>query len=315
MAATSLSFTAAAQEIWPAHPLRLVVPYTAGGGTDIAARVIAERLAKRLGQPVVVDNRSGASGMLGTDAVAKARPDGYTFVLGTAVPLLTVKLLYKNPMYDPINDLSPVAFIGRSPLLIAVANKFAAKDLQQLIGLAKSSTEPLGFASTGYGVTAHLTMELLSMRTGAQFENIIYKGGSQAVVDVVAGNVMIIADGIGSLIGQVRDGSLRPIAVTGAARYPLFPAIPTVAEEIHDPGFEASTWYGVSAPRGTPKTIIDRISQEITQILADPEVIDRLRDTAGLQVDAGDSEAFAALISAEMTKWQAVIDYAKLEKQ
>ena len=298
---------------WPMKPLRWIVPYAAGGFADIRARKIGIDLARLLGQPVVIENRTGAGGVIGTDAVAKSAPDGYTIGMGNLAALAVNVSLMKKLPYDPVKDLQPVVLIERSPLILVAGPGLKANNLQELIAYAKANPGKVGFASSGIGGAHHLSGEMLKLRTGIDIVHIPYKGGAPAAADLMAGHVPMMFEMGYSALPSVKSGKTRALAVTSAMRIALLPDVPTMAQA-GQPGFESYNWQGVVVPAGTPRAIVDRLNGEFNAILALPEQRDSILATAS-EVAGGTPEAFRDLIRSETVKWAQVVRAAKIEPE
>lgn len=301
------------QSSWPNKPVRWIVPYAAGGFADIRARKIGIELAKNLGQPVVIENRAGAGGVIGTDAIAKAAPDGTTIGMGNLAALaVNVSLMRKLP-YDPLKDLQPVILIERSALILTAGPGLPVNSLQELIAYAKANPGKLGFGSSGVGGAHHLSGEMLKLRTGIDITHVPYKGGAPAAADVMAGHLPMMFEMGYAAVPSVKSGKIRALAVTSSRRLPLLPEVPTLAES-GLPGFESSNWQGVVVPAGTPRAIVDRLNKELNAILAMPEQRDAILSTAS-EVAGGTPEEFGALIRSETTKWADVVKAAKIQPE
>ena len=303
----------AAQERWPAKAVRWIVPYAAGGFADIRARKIGQDLAAVLGQPVVVENKPGAGGVLGTDLLAKAPPDGYTIGMGNLAALsVNVSLMKKIP-YDPTKDVAAVVLIEKSPLILTAGPGLKAASLKELIAAAKAEPGKLGFASSGIGGAHHLSGEMLKQRAGIEITHIPYKGGAPAAADLVAGHVPMMFEMGYSALPSIKAGKIRALAVTSAKRLDLLPEVPTMSEA-GMPGFESYNWQGLVVPAGTPKVIIDRLNREVNAILAKPAQREAITST-GSQVGGGTSDAFRDLIVSETKMWAQVIRDAKIQPE
>jgi tripartite-type tricarboxylate transporter receptor subunit TctC len=300
---------ALAADAYPSGPVRLVVPFSAGGGTDNVARAVALGLSKRLGQQLVVDNRPGAGGSIGTMAVTQATADGLTLLLGSNGTMVLNPLLYDNLKYKVETDLVPVGGIASVPYLIATNPQFDARDVKSLLEQAKSKPGTVTFASPGRGTTNHLAGVLLETYGKVSMTHVPYRGASPAMNDVVGGLVNFMSGDIGTLLPMVKGGKLRPIAVTGKQRVAVLPDVPTVAETL--PGFEATGWFGIFAPKGTPKAVVDRLHAELGRVLADPEIVQRLESIGGAPM-LMDSDALKKLIASESGKWKKVITDNKI---
>jgi len=297
-------FEAAVADVYPSKPVKLILPFPPGGGTDILGRLIGEQLSARLGQPVVQENRGGAGGNLGAEAVARAAPDGYTLLL--AAPTLAISpTLYPKLAYDPLKDLAPIALVASVPNVMITHPSVPARTLQEFIALAKRRPGELNFGSGGAGTSNHLGGELFNMVAGVKLEHVPYKGVNLAMQDVLAGNVQLVFIGIPAAAPHIRAGKLRALAVVAPRRSSALPDVPTAAEA-GLPGFEVTTWYGVLAPAGTPRAIIERLNAELARIMLAPELQPRLADMA-TDPRAGTPEEFGAYLREETAKWGKVI--------
>lgn len=308
--AVALIATGALAQTYPDRPIKLVVPFPAGGGADGTARVFADKLAGVLGQAVVIDNRPGASGNIGAEQVARATPDGYTLLLGNEF-LSTNPNLFKAMRYDSIKDFVPVTKIATSAVALAVHPSVQAKSMQELIALSKTKT--INYATPGVGTGPHLFGELLAMTTGARLNHIPYKGAGPAMTDAVGGQVDLIISTLAPMVPFIASGKLRGLAVTGGARSPQLPDMVTLAES-GTPGFRYEIWYGVFAPAAVPKPILARLQAASAQALADPDLVARLRK-AGFEPDAGTPDALAALVKSDQERWGKVVTDAKIPRE
>jgi tripartite-type tricarboxylate transporter receptor subunit TctC len=295
----------AVAEDYPARPITLVVPYSAGGGNDLAARVAAERMSQRLGQQIVIENRGGAGGSIATRQVARAAPDGYTLLIGGTGTLAVNPTLYAHVGYDPRKDFAPVGLIATSALVIVAHPSLPATTVRELIALARRQPGRINYASAGVGSGIHLGAALFAHMAGIELTHIPYKGSGPALNDLLGGHVSLYFSSLPPAVALVREGKLRALAVTGPARSPLFPDLPTVAEA-GLPGYEAVLHYGIVAPAGTPAAIIARLNAALRAALADDEVRTRLA-TAGAEPLASTPEEYAADIDREETKWSAIV--------
>lgn len=303
--------TVAAQSGYPSKPVRIIVPSSAGGGTDIAARIIAPRLAERLGQQVVIDNRPGAGTMIGIELASKAAPDGYTLLL-TPSTLALNSAVYKKVPYDPIRDFSPITQIVGSTSIIVVHPSLPVKSIRELISFARGRPGELSYASAGTGTYPHMTMELFNHTAGVKMVHVPYKGTAPGMVDMVAGHVTVMAGTILTAMPQIRAGRLRPLGITSLKRSAAAPNVPTVAEA-GLPGFESLQWYGALAPAQTAPEIVKRLHAEFTHVLALPEVTKRF--IADGTDPIGDTpEQFAAYIRSELVKWAKVAQAAGIKQ-
>ena len=294
--------TAFAQAAWPAKTIRMVIPFPPGGPTDILGRIVAQHLAENLGQAVVVENKPGASGMIGADVVAKASPDGYTLLVNASIHVINPSL-YKKPAYDAIRDFAPVSLIADVPLVLVAAPSQGLATVKDVIAAAKA--KPINFASSGNAAAPHLAGEAFKIATGVSMQHVPYKGSGPALTDVIGGQTHLMFDSMPSSIGHIRAGKLRAIAVTTATRASALPDVPTIAES-GVPGYDISTWYGVWAPAATPKDIVARISGEIAKIVRLPQVRDRLSGLGATPV-GNTPEEFAAYNQSELVKWEKIV--------
>lgn len=290
---------------YPARPVRFVVPFAPGGSVDTLARTIGPKLADTLGQQVVVDNRPGGNGDIGMLIVAKAPADGYTLLLGYIANLAIAPSLYAKLPFDPQKDYAPITQIATSPNVLTAHPSVPARNLQELIALAKAKPGAVNFASTGVASVGHLTGELLNSLAGMKMTHVPYKGGGQAIIDLVGGHVQVMFSGFSAAMPHVKSGRIRPLAVTGAARSPALAEVPTIAEQGF-PGVEATAWYGMLAPTGTPKGVITRVHGEVVKILKLPDVTQRLGGL-GFEIAGTTPEQFGAYIRSETKKWEKVV--------
>jgi tripartite-type tricarboxylate transporter receptor subunit TctC len=290
---------------YPSRPIRLVVPFVAGGSTDIIARVLGQKLAEQWGRQVVVDNRGGANGVIAMEIVAHAVPDGYTLVLGYIANLGTATALNPKLPYDPVKDYAPISHIASAPSIGVIHLGVPAKNLQELIALARAKPEAISFGSAAVGAMGHLSGELINRMAGVKMQHVPYKGGGQAIIDVIAGQIPLVIIGMTAATPHVRAGRLRAIFTTGAKRSFAFPDVPTVAEQGF-PGFAADAWYGLLAPARTPRPIIDKLHAEVVRIMKLPESKERLGNV-GFEIVASTPEEFAKLIRDEIPKWTKVV--------
>ncbi len=294
---------APAQQAYPDRPIRLIVPYPAGGSTDVMARAFAQKLAGEVGVPVVVDNRAGAGGNIAASAAAKAPADGYTLFFGAAGPLAVNPALYEKLPYDPVKDFIPIAPVGKMPLFLAVPVTLNVQSLQEFIKLAKARPGQLNFASAGVGGTTHLTMEVLKSRAGINLTHVPYKG--TGVADLLGGTIHAMFDGWTTLAPHVQTGKLRFIATSTATRSALEPQVPTLAESGF-PGYDLYVWYGLVAPAATPSAIVARLASESEKIMALPEIRSRFA-ALGMEPMSGGPEQFARHIRLETEKWARIV--------
>lgn len=300
--AAMLAAPAMAQS-WPERPVRLIIPFAPGGGTDVVARVAVSCM--NLGQSIVIDNRAGAGGTIGTDLAAKAAPDGYTLVSLTLSSAVLNHFLYASLPFDVRRDLAAVAEIGRSPNIIAVRRDFPARDVRGLIEHARANPERVTYSSGGSGTIVHMGTVLFANMAGVQMQHVPFRGGGPALQAVMAGQVDLIMDSLPVVQGAVRDGQVRGLAVTSAERLPQFPDLPTVAES-GLPGYETQNWFGIFAPARTPRAIVDRIAAEVARITADPACRQRLTEIGVGPTGLGPEE-FTAFWDREMATWGPIV--------
>jgi len=308
-AAASLAAPALAQS-FPSKSVRLVVPYSAGGGADTTARLIAPKLQEALGQTVVVDNKPGAGGTIGDDAVAKAAPDGHTLLIGAFAHAVNPALMPKMPFRTP-EDFAPISLLVTVPELLVVTPTFPAKTVAELVAMAKAEPGKLSYASSGNGSAQHLAAELFKMRTGTDIQHVPYKGGSLAVADVAAGHVPFYFGNMSSALPQARAGRVRALAVTSAQRSPAAPEVPTMAESGVS-GCEISEWNALLAPAGTPPAIVERLHAEVVKVLRDGEIKAKFADLGADAVGSTPAE-LAAFLRGEMAKWAEVVKAANVK--
>jgi tripartite-type tricarboxylate transporter receptor subunit TctC len=305
-AVTAVAVPAHAQApAYPTKPIRLVVPFPPGGATDLLARDVGQKLTEAWGQSVVVDNRPGAGGNIGTELVAKAAPDGYTLEMGTVGTHAINASLYAKLPYDHVKDFVPVILVAGVPNVLVVNPSVPANTVAELIAYAKANPGKLNFASSGAGTSIHLSGELFKVMAGVQMTHIPYKGSAPAVQDLIGGQVQLMFDNLPPSLPQIKAGKLRALAVTSAARAPALPDVPTLAES-GLPGFEASSWFGVLAPAGTPPAIVAKLNAEIAKWLATPEAKEKL-SKQGANAAGGTPEDFAKHIAVETAKWAKVV--------
>ncbi len=301
---------AAAQQDYPNKPIRLIVPFTPGGVTDTGARVVADKLGARLGQSVVVDNRPGASGNIGTQMVATAAPDGYTLLLGFDGTLVINPHVYAKVPFDTLKDFAPVSKIGDAVLIIVVHPSVPAKTLSELVAYSKTNPGGVSYGSAGTGSTPHLAGELLKARTGANFVHVPYKGGGQSMTDLVGGSLPMLYTAVAGAYPFVQKGQIRPIAVSSAQRLTSLPEVPTVAES-GVPGFESSSWIGILAPAKTPQPIVERLQRELHAVVQSPEVRERLA-SLGISALGNTPAEFGQQIRADLAKYDQIVKAAKV---
>ena len=283
---------------WPEKPIVMVVPFPPGGNTDTLARLVAQKLSTSLGQPVIVENKPGAGSMIGSQVVARAKPDGYTFLMGSIANVLN-NFFYKKPLYDISKDLLPISQLVAVPNYLAVNNDVNVKSVSDIIAMAKATPEKVSCASSGVGTSPYLSCELLRTMAGVKMVTVAYKGGAPAMQDVMGGQAtMVIAN---EALPYIKDKRLKGMAVTTATRTPLAPDLPAIAETL--PGFDVTSWYGVFAPTGTPPEIVNKISAEIVSLLKAPDVQKRLEALGAVAVGSSPKE-FGEYVNAELKRWE-----------
>ena len=312
IAILSASASGAVAQTWPNRPIRMVVPYTPGGYTDLMARLVGQKISEALGQTIVFENKPGANAVIGTDSVAKAAPDGYT--IGTVIAAHSVNpTLNPKLPYDTLKDFTYVSLMSVAPLILIAHPSLPANNMKEFIALAKAKPGTLNFASSGIGSAAHLTMEMLKSRVGINLQHIPYKGTAGALQDTVGGQINVMFDVVGPLMSQVRSGNAKAIAVTGKERIPAAADVPTMAEQ-GVPDFVAGTWAGIIAPAGTPKEIVERISAEAKKALADPALKAKLADQ-GIVAMGSTPEEYRAFVVEEIARWKTVITDAGIKME
>ncbi len=298
---------------YPSKSVQIIVGFSAGGGVDSVARIVAHKLTESLGQPVLVDNRPGASGMIGTDLVVNAAPDGYTLLLGTQTVLVVAPILQRRTSFDPVKLFSAVTLIGSTPLILVTNPAVPAKSVKELVALAKAKPGDLNFGSGGVGTTPHMAGELFASMAGIKTIHIAYKGEAPALTDIMGGHLHMMFSNMSASLPYIKAGKLRGLAVSSMERVAAAPEIPTVHES-GIPGFEAQTWFGVLTPALTPSEIVKRLNTDILQALTKPDVRDRLA-TLGLTIVGSTPERFSGYIQSEFTKWAKVIKDAGVKTE
>jgi tripartite-type tricarboxylate transporter receptor subunit TctC len=313
-AAAALALGTAAQaQSYPAKPIRLVVPFTPGGVTDTSGRLIAEQLSKRLGQQVIVDNKPGASGNIGTQMVASAEPDGYTLLLGFDGTMVINPHVFPKVGFDTVKDFAPIVKLGDAVLILVSHPGFAAKSLKDVIALSKTQPGGLSYGTSGTGGTPHIAGELLKLRTGANLTHIPYKGGGQAMTDVLGGNIPLVYTAIAGAIPHVKSGKLHAVAVSSAKRASSLPEVPTFIEN-GLPDFEINSWVALLAPAKTPKAIVDKLNAELNAVLSDPEVRERLNGM-GISATPGTPDKFGEEIKRDLARYGQVVKAANIKAE
>lgn len=298
---------------WPDRPLKLIVPLPAGSAVDVIARLISQRLASRLGQPVIVENRAGASGVIGSDMVAKAAPDGYTLGMATSTTHMTAPVLNAKLPYDPVKDFSPVAIVGVSPYVLVVNPKVPAKTVAELIALAKAKPKTLSYSSVGNASQAHLAGELFASMAGVELNHIPYKTSTHAVIDLTEGRIDMQFGILGTSLALIRDGKLRALAVTTEKRIEELPDVPTMIEA-GLPGYEVSLLFAVVMPAGTPKAIVARLNREISDAMATPEIKAVLARQA-IHTTSSTPEELSTRIAKEIALWRGIAQKAGIQAE
>ena len=300
-----LLISAAQAQTWPTKPLRIVVPFAPGGSTDIFARLLGERMSTVLGQPVVIDNRAGAAGNIGADAVAKSAPDGYTLLMATTGVMAINQALYKNMSYDAAKELDPVVFVASITNVLIVSAESTLKNAADVLAMAKQSPGKLSFASSGAGSSTHMSAELFKTMAGVDLLHVPYKGSGPAMLDLIAGRVSLMFENMPGAVPHMKAGRVRALAQTGQKRSPALPEIPTVAEA-GVKGYESLSWSGIALPAGAPKDVMARLNREINAILAQAEMRQKLGEQ-GAEAVGGSPEAFAQHVRQERDKWAGVV--------
>lgn len=293
-----------AETAYPHKPVRLVVPFPAGGATDLFARALSQKLGERLGGSLVIENRPGAGGSIGSDLVAKATPDGYTLLLATSSTHSIGPALGARLPYDTVRDFSPIAQVGNAPSVMLVPNNSPARNVKEWIELARKNPGKLNYASSGNGTIVQLTTELFKAQAGLFIVHIPYKGTALAIPDLVSGKLDVLFDSLPTGMPHVRDGRLRALGITTLKRSPLAPELPPIADVL--PGYESTTWFGLYGPKGLPPELLQRINTAAGQTLADPEVRDKLQ-RMGIEAVTGTPQQLAAMVAADTAKWKKII--------
>jgi len=302
---TTLTSFSSLADTWPAKPIRLVVPFPAGGGTDIVARDVSNKLTATTKWTFIVDNKPGSGGNLGIDTVAKAPADGYNLVIGQTSNLAINPTLYSKLPYDPLKDLTPVGLIGSAPLALVVAANSPYKTLADAVAAAKTQPGGLNYATSGNGTVAHLATEMFQREAGVKLTHVPYKGASQGLTDVIGGLVHIYVSSVPTLLGHIKSGKLRALAVTASKRTDDLPQVPTVAESGYK-GFEAVTWFGLLGPANLPASVVTSVNTELNKALSAPDLRKKLEDQ-GLDVSPASADQFGKLIRSDIVKWGGVV--------
>lgn len=305
LSSLALAPAIAQPDTWPSKPIRTIVPFPAGGGTDIVARDVTQKMTATTKWTFVIDNKPGSGGNLGIDTAAKAPADGYNLVIGQTSNLAINPSLYSKLPYDPVKDLTPIGLIGNAPLVLVVAMDSPFKTLADVVKAAKAQPGHINYATSGNGTVAHLATELFQREAGVKLTHIPYKGASQGINDVIGGQVQLYMSSVPTLLGHIKNGKLRPLAVTAAKRTDDLPQTPTVAESGYK-GFEAVTWFGVLGPAKLPAAVVSTVNAELNKALNSPDLRKKLEDQ-GLNVTPGSSDEFGKLIKTDIAKWAPVV--------
>lgn len=298
---------------FPSRNITIIVPQPPGGGTDIISRVIGQQLSQQLGVPVVIENRAGAGTVVGTEAAAKAEPDGYTLLAGLTANMAVNSSLFKHLGYDPIRDFTPVGMMAEFPFVLVVCNDFPAKSVKELIALAQAKPGEINFASAGNGSGQHLSAELFKLMTNTNMTHVPYRGAAPAYGDVISGRTPVFFDNLSSALGKIKGGSVRALAVTGNKRAPLLPDVPTMSEA-GVPGYQNYVWFGLWAPKKTPSDVVQKLHQEIVKAVATPSIKAQIVRDAGVPMETPLAE-IEPLVKADIAKWADVVKRAHIEVQ
>lgn len=305
LVATVCAVTSAVAQTYPSKSINLVIPFPAGGGTDVLGRLLGQKVSAALAQPFVIENKPGAGGSIASESVARAAADGYTLMLSTNSTHVIGPLLNPKLRYNPQTDFTPVVYVGTAPRLLLVNRSLPVKSVKELIALAKSRPGALNYASNGVGTITHLTTELFKSETGVSIEHITYKGTTLALTDLITGQVQMIFESIVTGLPHVKDGKLRGLAITSLKRSALAPELPTMTEA-GVPGFEASTWFGLFGPKSLPAAVVTRLNAEFNRALSDTEILDRLAKL-GTDPGGGTPSQLVTIVAADWAKWEKVI--------
>jgi tripartite-type tricarboxylate transporter receptor subunit TctC len=298
---------------YPSQPIRMIVPFGPGGGSDIVARIIAQRMQEKLGQPVVIENKPGAGGTLGNELVARAMPDGYTIAIMTAGQIIAA-VMNKGLRYDTRTAFEPIVQVATAGLVIATRPDYPAKSVAELVSAAKANPGKVVFASPGYGATQHMAAELFKQAAGVDMLHVPFRTSPEAIAALLARQVDVLFDTVSAVLGQVQGGQLKALAVTGKERFPAVPDVPTAIESGAVPGYDVTTWYGFFGPSGLPAPVVQKLNKTILEIIAEPEVRERLVK-AGVVVHGSTPGEFGAFMEGELTKWSKVREVAGLEQR
>ncbi|MDB5829683.1 MAG: Tricarboxylate transport protein TctC [Variovorax sp.] len=314
LAATPLlMMQGAAAQSWPTKQVRIVIGFAAGGTTDLVGRLVAQRLSEAWGQTVIVDNRTGASGMIAADTVAKSAPDGYTLLVSPQTSLAVAPAMYGKANYDTLRDFSPITLMGSTPTIMVVNPSFPANTFAEFVELAKHSPAPIAYGSGGVGSSPHMAGELLSAQLGIRQTHVPYKGENPAIADTLGGQVPIMYGNVSAVVSQIKAGKLRALANTGSKRSPLLPDVPTVAES-GVKGFEIATWFGLLGPAGMPAELVHRIQRDVVRVMGNPELRSRFGEM-GVDIVANTPEEFSAYLRSEVPRYAKVIKDANIKPE
>ena len=313
LAAVGVTASTSFAQDYPSRAITVIVPQPPGGGTDIISRLVAQQLSVQVGQPVVIENRAGAGTVVGSDAAAKAAPDGYTLLAGLTANMAVNPSLFRKLSYDPIRDFTPVGMLAEFPFVLVVSKNFPAHSVKELIALAKAKPGEINFASAGNGSGQHLSGELFKLMSGADITHVPYRGAAPAYSDVISGRTPVFFDNLASALGQIKSGNVRALAVTGKERSPLLPDVPTVAEA-GVPGYQNYVWFGFWAPKKTPRPIVEKLHAEIQKAVSNPTVRQRILADAGVPMNTPLAD-IEPLVKADIAKWADVIKRAHISVQ
>jgi len=302
---------AIAAEDYPSRPVTIINPWAAGGPSDAIIRPIAQELSARLGQPVVIDNKSGANGTIGAAFVARAKPDGYTLFYSHLNPIAIAPALLPKPSYDPVKDFAPITLIASGPAVLVVRSDFPAKTLAELVAYAKAHPGQVSYGSVGIGSNTHLAGSMLAQAAKVDMVHVPYRGSGAIQTDILGGQITSAFVNLSGALGLIQDGKLRPLAVSTRKRSSVLPQVPAVAETL--PGFEVNGWYGLMAPAHTPPEVIKKLNAEVTDILKMPQIVSRLKD-GGMEPEPTSPDAYAAMIKAELPRWAAAVKAANISE-
>jgi len=308
-----LAPAASSAQDFPSRAITIIVAQPPGGGTDIISRIFAQQLSEQLGKPVVVENKPGAGTIVGTQAAAKSPPDGYTLLAGLTANMAVNPSLFKTLPYDPVRDFTPVGMMAQFPFVLVVSKDFPAKSVKELIAMAKAKPGTINFASAGNGTGQHLSAELFKLMAGVDMTHVPYRGAAPAYSDVISGRTPVFFDNLASALGQIKGGSVRALGVTGTKRSPLLADVPTIAEA-GVPGYQNYVWFGLWAPKNTPKPVVDKLYAEIRKAAATPAVKERIMKDAGVPMDTA-LTAIEPLEKSEIAKWADVVKRAHIQVQ